>query len=390
MVNLYLNKMKLILTIFTFLTLSVSFGAPWNQKAQFPKNGRHRAASFSIANKGYVGIGHMNGTGTNINFSDWWEYDPATNSWTQKADYPVANYAVSIFVANNIGYIGGGALLNGEFYGFNPLTNTWVQTANCPGFPQDETAFSINGKGYVTDNGNFYEYNPTTDQWTTKANCPVTDWSITSFVVDGKGYVKGNTTLYEYKPSVDQWTLRASFPGIATGGSAAFSVNQKGYIIGGFGGSLSNVTAELWEYNPANNSWTLKDDFPGTARRFCTAFSIGNKAYFTLGTNGTNMNDFWEYNPQLEGVGINENDLQTTVKTYPNPATTYIQFEFNTDIANQNKAITIYDLNGKIVCQESTTDQTLTINRNNLKSGHYYYTVFNATKLISKGKIIFN
>lgn len=377
---------NLTLLLVSLISFQGVFAAPWNQKSQFPKNGRHRAASFSIADKGYAGIGHMNGTGTNINFKDWWEFDPATNSWTQKADYPVANYAVSIFVANNIGYIGGGALLNGEFYGFNPLTNTWTQTANCPGFPQDETAFSINGKGYITDNGNFYEYDPNTDQWTAKANCPVTDWSICSFVVDGKGYVKGNSTLYEYKPSVDQWTNRATFPGIATGGSAAFSVNQKGYIICGYGSSLSIVTSEIWEFNPGNNSWLLKDDFPGTARRFLTAFTIGNKAYTTFGTNGTNMNDFWEFNPALEGVGIEEKS-QIEVTTFPNPATTAITFQFGEDYTDY--VISIYNLQGMLIKQQLINEIQYVFNRNEIANGVYLYTIKNDNTILKQGQIIF-
>src|SRR5436190_22202994 len=42
---------------------------------------RYGAVSFTIGTKGYVGTGHS-GTG-----KDFWEYDPATDTWTQKADF---------------------------------------------------------------------------------------------------------------------------------------------------------------------------------------------------------------------------------------------------------------------------------------------------------------
>ena len=68
-----------------------------------------------------------------------YEYNPATDRWTQKS-YP-----------SELGYFGGGA------------------------------AFSINGKGYLgvgwvhdigADVGDFFEYDPVADTWTEKASFP--------------------------------------------------------------------------------------------------------------------------------------------------------------------------------------------------------------------------
>ncbi len=39
---------------------------------------------ISIGDKGYIGTGE-NGT---TSFKDFWENDPATDTWTQKADFP--------------------------------------------------------------------------------------------------------------------------------------------------------------------------------------------------------------------------------------------------------------------------------------------------------------
>ena len=41
----------------------------WTQKADFGEIGRHGPAGFSIGSKGYMGMG---GLPTNVN---WWEYD---------------------------------------------------------------------------------------------------------------------------------------------------------------------------------------------------------------------------------------------------------------------------------------------------------------------------
>ena len=83
--------MKLRQILFFLFLIEVLYlnANPWVQKADFGGPGRHRATGISIANKGYMGLGHVNGTGIDINYKDWWQFDPASNSWTQKANFPV-------------------------------------------------------------------------------------------------------------------------------------------------------------------------------------------------------------------------------------------------------------------------------------------------------------
>ncbi len=47
----------------------------WTQKANFGGTARIGAVGFSIGNKGYIGTG-MNGNGQPYAFMDLWEYDP--------------------------------------------------------------------------------------------------------------------------------------------------------------------------------------------------------------------------------------------------------------------------------------------------------------------------
>ena len=53
----------------------------WTQKADFGGLERYGAVGFSIGNKGYMGTGTDDATFK----KDFWEYDPAFNTWTQKA-----------------------------------------------------------------------------------------------------------------------------------------------------------------------------------------------------------------------------------------------------------------------------------------------------------------
>ena len=88
-----------------------------------------------------------------------------------------------------------------DFYEYNPATTTWAQKANFPGTADSSArcgafAFVINGKGYVgggiTNAGytnSFFEYDPATDSWTQKKQFPGTARSgASAFAIDSLGY----------------------------------------------------------------------------------------------------------------------------------------------------------------------------------------------------------
>ena len=69
-----------------FIAFSTS-AAGWIQQTDFGGTARHRTTMLALGNKIYAGLGHYNGAGINVLFEDWWEFDPATSSWSQKANY---------------------------------------------------------------------------------------------------------------------------------------------------------------------------------------------------------------------------------------------------------------------------------------------------------------
>jgi hypothetical protein len=365
---------------------------PWIQKADFGGTGRHRATGISIANKGYMGLGHINGTGIDIGYKDWWQYDPASDSWTQKANYPVLNHGAIAFSTSTRGYVGGGSALNGEFYEYNPITNTWAQIASCPLSAGDVQVFSVANKGYVYMGNQLAEYSPVSNTWAMKANAPASfgTWS-TSFSANSSGFVKSGTAFYEYKPAVDQWIVRTSFPGLTTNGGAGFSMNNKGYITCGYVGSLSEVTNEVWEFNPGNNEWNLICYFPGSSRRFPVAFSINNKGYFGTGTNGINMNDFWAFD--FDPLDLEEQETASlNIKVFPNPSSELVNFDFSKvdqEITSQCK-IQLFSSDGRKISEEQVQGSLHTINRNNLNNGIYFYSIRYKNESVHVGKITFN
>ena len=77
-------KRSPLLYVFLFFSLNSAIAGDWIQKASFGGVARHRASGCATTNKGYMGLGHMNGTGINILYNYWWEYDPASMTSNKK------------------------------------------------------------------------------------------------------------------------------------------------------------------------------------------------------------------------------------------------------------------------------------------------------------------
>lgn len=372
------------------LTLCITLTLPaqtWMQRTNMPAFGRHRATAFSIGNRGYMGMGHVNGNSAVINYNDWWEYDPASDSWTQRANFPVVNYGAIFFSAGNKGYCGGGAFLNDEFYAYDPQTNTWTPIADCPVSPTDMPSFTVNGKGYILQGGQPYEYDPATNVWTVKQAAPVTFgiW-CSAFSIGTSGFVRSGINFFEYKPSQNTWVQRANFPGISSNGSVGVRHRSKGYIVSGYVGSLSNVTDEVWEYDPGNNTWTQVPDFPGTSRRFSVGFTLNDIAYVGTGTNGINLNDLWMMNYT---VGINENTEEISSVCYPNPSADAITITLNSENVLQDYNVFVVTIDGREAGVFPLINNQCRIDGSEFARGVYFYSVRNKSETISTGKFIF-
>lgn len=106
----------------------------WIKKADFPGTPRYQATMFSVGKKGYVlGGSNLLGPQSGTNFKDMWEYDPATDKWTQKKDLPSSGRTNSIGVTDgDFAYVGMGYVSNltdffGDIYRYYPATDTYSE-----------------------------------------------------------------------------------------------------------------------------------------------------------------------------------------------------------------------------------------------------------------------
>ena len=385
-----MKGLTLIISILISSHLLANNG-PWTQKAGIPAEGRHRTSGWSIGNKGYLGLGHYNsGPGGNITKADIWEYDPTTDSWTQKADYGGgATYGAVSFTIDNYAYVGAHVYGGTEFYKFDPILNTWTIISPCPGGTSDKTAFAINGKGYFVSTSSLYEYDPVLDTWTLVAFTPVSIYSWSkSFVVGGKAFIicAGSGAMYEYKPSANQFVLRAPYPGDGVGGWVTFETETKGYVATGYIQYLNPTSRQIWEYDPDLNVWNQLEELPGSTRRFASSFSINNKGYLGTGTNGNNFKDFWEFDPAL-ALSYDELSENVEVTVFPNPSTDQITISLTN--YNEDVQLELFDMNGRLILNKALINNSAKINIEEAGKGTFIYRLSSNNFAIKTGKVIF-
>lgn len=393
-----------IFAFFAFMFVGPSMAFDWDQKADFAAIGRHRTTALAIGNKVYYGLGHYNSAGPNILFDDWWEYDPATNAWTQKANYLGGlMYHATGFTIGGIGYVGTGrdnsAALVNTFYSFDPTTNTWTPRANFPGAGRrGGVGFAIDGFGYIGTGSNysdFFKYNPTNDTWTAVAPMPTPGRiSAVGFELDGYGYVGTGSTFsavadfWRYDPTTNAWLQMADVGPIPRQEAAGFAVLGKGYILTGDDFSSGNNYGDMWEYDPLTNTWIQLEDFPGTARRYLSCVTLGNVAYAGLGTSGTNHVDFWSYDPV---ASLLENQLDNiSVVAYPNPTVDELQLQIEglENIPMDDMRVEVFTLDGKQVASNALQSTTVSLDVQSLASGSYFFNVKYKEQVLRTGKFM--
>ena len=367
------------------LSVENTTGNSWQRKPIFAGANRKKLVGFSIGNKGYIGLG----TNDDVNgMSDFWEFDPETQTWTQKANYPGgARYAAIGFSIADMGYVGTGVHANvqySDFYQFNPLTNEWTAKANFGGGNRcASVSFSIGSVGYVacglagsTYKNDFWGYNSVTDIWEQKTNYagPAVAHPV-GFCIGNKGYIgggynaQGNSMVcWEFNPTNNGWTQKDNIPGDARQGMINFSIGNLGYVGAGYKGNQSNGWY-FHSFNPTKTTgaqWTLISTFlaqgnintPTVGHMYGYGFGIGNKGYIGLG----NYEDFyttstWDFFHTIESV--------TWHYSYPYNSNHWEYSPTATKIKTENPA-------NRTLCKTSTISIPFTIGNKQFNDGNIF------------------
>lgn len=313
-------KLKVLLIIGVALTTlfsscnndEVELIGNWEQKSWYDGYARAEGSSFAINNFGYFGMGHDD----DGNLSDFWKYDPSSNSWIPAKSFPGTARAYNVSVSNGqkgyvgLGYDGSNDL--SDFWEYDPTSNSWNRIADFPGGPRRyATAFAIGTDIYVgtgtTDNdkqynNDFYKYDG--NNWTQIKSLPGNKRrKANSTGFEGKGYVisgsRSSTILNDmwvYDPANDSWTEKARIDNEDTGNTAI--PRQNAVLFGSDGrlfittGSQGNTTTtSTYEWNPKTEEWTERTSFEGSIREGAGCFVINDKGYIVGGRSGASYKD---------------------------------------------------------------------------------------------------
>ncbi|MGE3801916.1 MAG: choice-of-anchor D domain-containing protein [Candidatus Kapaibacterium sp.] len=281
------------------LFLPIAAFAQFGPAPDFPGGPTDGCFSFVIGDVAYVGGG--------LGSSHMFSFNRTTREWKDLGVMPgnIQRIWAFAFSYNGKGYIGGGALggasnVTDQFFEYDPATNTWTPKAPFGGGNRDGCfAFVLGSKAYVGtgfDGGNVladvWEYDFATNNWSSVGNYPGGPRIFpSSFVLNGKGYVVGGAVgsvnesaqLYEFDPASKEWTQRASYTGAARQAGIAFELNGVAYYGAGMAG-YTQTFRDFYTYNAAQDRWTKSaDQFPDEYTAWTVAFSFGDKAYGGLG-----------------------------------------------------------------------------------------------------------
>ncbi|MGB2809546.1 MAG: LamG-like jellyroll fold domain-containing protein, partial [Sedimentisphaerales bacterium] len=179
------------------------------------------------------------------------EYDPATDTWTRKADMPTPRLHFST------------SAVDGRIYAIGGM-----RTDSAPGITTLE------------------EYDPATDTWTRKADMLTSRVGFSTSVANGRIYAISGcvgpgayplSIVEEYDPVTDTWITKADIPTSRIWFSTSV-VNGKIYAIGGSTGPYSATFSTVEVYDAAADVWMEKADMP-TPRKALSTSAVNGKIY---------------------------------------------------------------------------------------------------------------
>lgn len=276
-------------------------------KKSFPGEARENSVAVVLNGVIYTGLGKSKAT--NQSLKDWWKYNPATDLWTRVADCPQRALGVYVFSINNKAYIGMGVFddyPSNAFYAYDPASNAWSAISSFAGTQTLFGAFFNSGQyGYIvggqqrTPSGfikvnDVWRFDPAHDSWKKLSPFPGIPRELANgFTLNNKGYVVGgsiqapNSAINEawaFEFSTESWTQLASMPFEAgVTGQFTFGLNGKGYVGGGNNNDTNGISQFVYEYDPSADTWTKKEKILNPIM-FGTAYvNIGNVGYVICG-----------------------------------------------------------------------------------------------------------
>ena len=377
--------MKLVYVFFLCMCFQVK-AQDWVQVTSLPNvfNETHHSFAFSFDDMGYI-VGGNSDSGVR---DDFYQYNPATDSWTELAPFPGGARGFAIGdIWNGKAYFGfgndGTSRLN-DLWVFDPSNMSWTELASCPCAERAHPAMiAHNGKVFVglgsSSSGNmndWWEYDIALNTWSHKDDLPSLSrhhpyqFGIDDYVYTGFGH--GNSIFndwFRYDIAGETWTQVATLPAEGRVAGTQFSYNGLGYVLSGHGDNHRSMnTGEFWAYDPVTDAWDELPPHPEGSRWAPASFIIDGEVYIINGTSVSEyVTEIYKFN--LNSVLSTHELTNSTVSIYPNPAIDII----NIDVPGNIKYdANLYDLQGRLII--STTNKSV-IEIQSLPLGIYFIEI---------------
>lgn len=272
----------------------------WEEREAFLGLETRGAISFVYKNELYVGMGYNEFS----IYSEIYKYVPQTDSWVYVSKYKgVPSTNAVCFVMENV------KVAFGVYYDF-----VYIGTG------------TTNVLDPLAVTNEFWRWNPNTDEWAKFSGMSIfpgaSRQNAIAFTLEDKGYVafgtggSGSTfkDLWVFDPEdVDEnhvlgtWKYINNHPtNEGRTKAVAFVIDNNAFIMGGeaeptVGNKIMRKDLYMFRQTyDGNGAWAKKRDFPGTARIDAVGFAIENIGYVGTGWDGDSLrSDFWRYNPYV-------------------------------------------------------------------------------------------
>ena len=244
----------------------------WDSIGQAPMTTRVNPTACVKDGKVYLGLGFNGKHGRDSSYKrDWWEYNPAANTWFRLADYP-NHYTddATAFTGEEALYVGYGFCWNyrRDMFRYTIATNTW-----------DSIDVNVSFHGY-----------PTRSFGGTGCSCRGRHFM-------GTGYYRYSLDWWAELVDGTRWEKRTPVPGKTRTLAASAATDEYIYLAGGihYGGVVTTgeVLRDIRRYAPDSDTWTYVAMLPvGLINHVC--FTIGRRVYIGLGET-----EEWQFNDKL-------------------------------------------------------------------------------------------
>lgn len=268
----------------------------WEGRAPYPLQATE-VSSAAIGSKVYA-LGGLLSSGSSTN--RMFIYDALTDTWSEGAPLPVAqgvDHGNVAAVNGKLYFLGGIRILTGSVIGqtfeYDSATNTWTERAPMPTARGASGVTAFDGKIYVAGGLNpsasvdtFEAYTPATNTWETLPRMSAPRDHLTAQSLNGRIYAiagrnaTGDLTLNEeYDPATRSWRLRAPIP-TRRGGLGSGTLGGRIQVFGGEGNNPPNNTfPQNEEYDPQTDTWRTLAPVP-TPRHGLYGATIDGKRLF--------------------------------------------------------------------------------------------------------------